>query len=74
MLDDTTKTYKLKVAAQIAICKSKDINRVVGYTVAQFFVFELESEEQKEDRLYSYVRHILCRLRSNGPALTVLLG
>jgi hypothetical protein len=72
-LDDTTKTSDLKAAARTAIYKSKDIDRAASCAVAQLFVFQLESEERKEDGQYTGVGHILCRLRSNGAALGVLL-
>ena len=54
--------YELKVAVQATIYKSKDIDRVASCIIGQYFVFELESEEQKEDRQYTYIRHILYHL------------
>ena len=72
-LDDTTKMCELKAAAQAAIHKSKDIDRAASCAVGQYFVFELESQERKEDGQYTCTGHILCRLRANGAALGVLL-
>lgn len=72
-LDDTTKTRELKAAARAAICISKDVDRAASCVVGQFFVFELESEERREDGQYMCVGHVLCRLRTDGAALGVLL-
>ena len=73
VLDDTTKIYKLKAAAQATIYKSKDIDRVASCVIGQYFVFELESKERKEDGQYTYIGHILYRLQANGTALGTLL-
>jgi hypothetical protein len=72
-LDDTTKMHELREAARAAVHRSKDIDRAARCAVAQLFIFELESEDRKEDGKYACTGHVLCRLRSNSPALGVLL-
>lgn len=73
-LDDTTSTRELKAAARAAIYDSRDIDRAASCAVGQLFVFQLDSEERKDDGQYSCVGHILCRLRADGMALGTLLN
>lgn len=72
-LDDTTKMHELKSAARAAIRKSRDIDRAASCAVGQLFVFQLESTEWRMDGQHTCVGHVLCRLRSNGAALGILL-
>ena len=72
-LDNTSKMQDLQAHARAEFSESKELHNLARRVVASRFYFELESRPRYEKGQISGAGHISCRLRSDDPALEVLL-